>query len=103
MEFLVEIEVLVPPLMEKSDRDRLIEAERVRGRELTAEGIIRAIWRIPGRFANCAIWSCADATKLHEAISSLPMWPFSDVRVTPLAQHALATHCPGLAAGLVVE
>ena len=103
MEFLVEIEVRLPPQMEKQERDRLIEAERARGRELTAEGVIRAIWRIPGRFANCAIWSCADATKLHEAISSLPMWPFSDVQVTPLAQHALAQHCQGLPSRLVVD
>ena len=62
MEFLVEIEVLVPPLMEKSDRDRLIEAERVRGRELTAEGIIRAIWRIPGRFARFGVYPGASRT-----------------------------------------
>ena len=100
MEFLLEIEVRLPVSMEEAERARLVEAERVRGRELAEQGVIRAIWRVPGRFANRAIWSAADATELHAAIESLPLWPYIDVAVTPLARHALGEHCQGLAPGL---
>jgi muconolactone D-isomerase len=100
VEFLLEIEVRLPPSMEDAERARLIEAERVRGRELAAEGVIRAIWRVPGRFANRAIWSADDATELHDAIQSLPLWPYIDVVVTPLARHDLGQHTQGLPPGL---
>ena len=86
--------------MEDAERARLIEAERVRGRELAEHGVIRAIWRVPGRFANRAIWSAPDATALHEAITSLPLWPYIDVVVTPLARHDLGQHAHGLPPGL---
>ncbi len=90
----------MPASMDEAERARLIEAERVRGRELAEQGIIRAIWRVPGRFANRAIWSAPDATELHDAIQSLPLWPYIDVVVTPLARHALGEYCQGLPPGL---
>jgi muconolactone delta-isomerase len=62
VEFLLEVEVRLPSSMDDVQRAQLIEAERLRGRELADEGIIRAIWRVPGRFANPAIWSASDAT-----------------------------------------
>ena len=63
--------------------------EQVRGRELMDEGVIRRIWRIPGRTANVGIWDAANPTALHEALSSLPMFPYIDAKVTPLATHPL--------------
>ena len=103
MEFLVQIEVKMPAEMPEATRVALVAAEHARGRQLCDDGTIRAVWRIPGRFANCAIWSAPDATRLHEAISSLPLWRYIAVSVTPLARHELGPTCPGLPSGLVVE
>jgi muconolactone D-isomerase len=103
MEFLLKITVRLPHDMTASARAQLVAAERVRGAELTASGTIRAIWRIPGQFANYAIWSSPSATELHEAITSLPMWPYIDAHVTPLARHELSESCEGLPAGLVCD
>ena len=89
MEFLVQIEVQFPPEMDPALRSDLLDRERQRGLELRASGVIRRIWRIPGRFANVAIYDTTDATALHEAISSLPLFPWLDVKVTPLARHNL--------------
>jgi muconolactone D-isomerase len=47
------------------------------------------IWRIPGRTANVGIWEAPDATALHDLVSSLPLFPWLDVTVTPLARHYL--------------
>ena len=103
MEFLLEIEVRLPQHLTDEERTRLIAAERTRGGELAAQGIIRAIWRVPGRFANRAIWSTPDATTLHEAITSLPLWPYIDAKVTPLARHDLGEQCLGVPPGLNIE
>ncbi len=100
MEFLLQIEVRLPAEMPEEERARLTVAERERGSELCDEGVIRAIWRIPGRLANCAIWSARDATRLHEAITSLPRWRYLEVEVTPLARHELGPACAGLPPGL---
>lgn len=87
MEFLVSVEVLWPPDGDPDQRARLVAAEGERAAELAAEGTIKRLWRIPGRWANWGLWEAADATALHEALSSLPLFPWLSVAVHPLAQH----------------
>jgi muconolactone D-isomerase len=89
MEFLVQIQVTLPPELSSARLEELTDAEQARGRELKNQGVIRRMWRIPGRTANVGIWDAADATALHEALCSLPMFPYIDARVTPLATHYL--------------
>ena len=96
----MEIDIALPPDIPAERRAALLEDEAARGAELAAAGTLRAVWRVPGRFANRAIWSAADATELHGALTSLPLWPYMDVRVTALARHGLADRCPGLPPGL---
>jgi muconolactone D-isomerase len=100
VEFLVEIDIALPPDLDEARRAALLAAELERAKALADAGVVRAIWRVPGRLANRAIWSAPDATALHEAISSLPLWPYMDVSVTPLAKHSVAPSCRGLPAGL---
>jgi muconolactone D-isomerase len=90
MEFLVQIEPSGKPGLEGDGQTELVARERARGRELRASGAIKRIWRIPGRGgSNVGVWEAPDATALHELISSLPAFPWMDVRVTTLAQHPL--------------
>jgi muconolactone D-isomerase len=87
MDFLVEIDVTLPPSTPPERREELVAAEAVRARELATQGIIWRLWRVPGRWSNVGVWRASDATELHEALSSLPLYPWLDVRVTPLADH----------------
>jgi muconolactone D-isomerase len=90
LDFLVEITVELPAQMPEPERQRLREAELERGRELRAAGSIRAIWRLPGRYANVGVWSAGDASELHALIESLPLFPYLRVEVTALAAHPLS-------------
>lgn len=92
MEFLVEIDVSVPPDMDPDARADLLGNEARRGRELIEAGLIKRIWRIPGRYANVGIWEANDPTALHDAIASLPLFPYMDAHVTALATHYLEQH-----------
>jgi muconolactone D-isomerase len=87
MEFLVHIEVVWPPDGDPAEKARLIAAESARAAELVAEGRIRRLWRIPGRWANFGLWEAPDATAVHAALSSLPFAPWCDTEVTALAVH----------------
>jgi muconolactone D-isomerase len=87
MDFLVRIDVNLPPDTAPERRDQLVAAEAVRARELAASGAIFRLWRIPGRWSNVGVWRAADATGLHETLSSLPLYPWLDIQVTPLAYH----------------
>jgi muconolactone D-isomerase len=95
VEFLVEIEVRVPVEMPDETRRRLYEQEASRGQELIGCGAIRRIWRVPGRTANIGVWEAQDADALHDYLVSLPLHPWLDVRVRPLARHSLEDSLPG--------
>lgn len=87
MEFLVNIEIQWPAEGDPERREALFAAELHRGQELTRLGLMKRLWRVPGRWANWGLWEAADATALHDALSSLPLWPWMSITVHPLAQH----------------
>jgi muconolactone delta-isomerase len=87
VEFLVEVSVLWPPDGDPDELQRLTVAEAARARELAASGMIRRLWRVPGRRANWGLWEAVDATALHRGLTSLPLYPWLSIHVHPLAAH----------------
>ena len=87
MEFLVRFEINQPESMTSDERERLRGIERARAMELRKQGILKRLWRVPGRRAVVGLWDADDATALHEALASLPMFPWMDVSVEALATH----------------
>ena len=86
-EYLVHIQVNWPPDGDPAKRDELMAAERARGRELVEDGVIRRLWRVPGRWANWGVWRADSPDELHAALASLPFFPWLDIQVIPLAGH----------------
>jgi muconolactone D-isomerase len=85
MEFLVHMEVA---RIEGDEIERqLREEEAARSRELAKEGILLRLWRVPGRRENWGIWRVDDADRLHDALSSLPLFRYLTITVYPLASH----------------
>jgi muconolactone D-isomerase len=89
VEFLVSIDVRTPHDLDPDELAALQTAETARARELMADGALRRIWRIPGRRSNVSLYEAPDATALHAALSSLPLWPYMEIDVRPLAVHPL--------------
>lgn len=87
MEFLVNIRIKWPEGMSAQELERISVEERHKARELQASGHMVRMWRVPGRRENWGLWRAADATELHAKIASLPVFPFMDVTVHPLAWH----------------
>jgi muconolactone D-isomerase len=87
VEFLVRIDVRTPVDMDAERLAALQAAEGVRARELVAQGLLRRIWRIPGRRSNVSLYEAPEATALHAALSSLPLFPYMEIEVQALATH----------------
>lgn len=85
----MSIAARLPADMPDAERAALAGSELRRGRELLDAGLIKRIWRVPGRQANVGVWDAPDADALHEAITSLPMSRWFEVDVVPLARHPL--------------
>ena len=47
-----------------------------------------------GRYANVSILDVGSVDELHELLSGLPLFPYLDIRVTPLARHPNAIDPP---------
>lgn len=86
-EYLVQITVNWPADGDPVRRDELIAREGQRAAELASAGIIRRLWRVPGRWANVGVWAAPSPGALHDAISSLPFFPWLAVTVQALAPH----------------
>ena len=89
MLFLLRIDVSIPADMPQAEKDKLRERENARAAELIAEGTMQGIWRIVGRIANNSLWKADTLEILHDKVSSLPMFPYLKIDVTPLINHPM--------------
>jgi muconolactone D-isomerase len=87
VEFLVRIEIQWPPDASTEERERIFAEELKAGQRLARAGKLRRLWRIPGRWANWSLYEVTDATELHTALTSLPLYPWMDIEVHALAEH----------------
>ena len=87
MEFLINIKITWPADMDAAVKAKISTEERAHAAGLAKKGHLVRMWRVVGRRENWGLWRAVDATEMHAIISSLPVWPYMDVSVTPLAQH----------------
>jgi muconolactone D-isomerase len=92
MLFHVEMDVRIPIGFDSDEAARLKAAEKARFQELQRAGTWRHIWRVVGRYANVSIFDTASNAELHDLLTSLPLYPFMDIRVTALCRHPSSTH-----------
>jgi len=80
----------VPDHMPVERFDELREAEKRKAQQLQRDGKWKHLWRVAGRYANVSIFDVESHEELHSLLSSLPLFPLMDVRVTPLVKHPSA-------------
>jgi muconolactone D-isomerase len=87
MLFMAEMEVRLPPDMDPQQADDLRARECEYSAALQRDGRWPHLWRVAGRYANVSILDVSSVEELHELLSGLPLFPYLDIRVTPLARH----------------
>ena len=92
MLFQVEMNVRIPHDLPSEKADALKKAERERAQALQSQGKWRHLWRHAGRYANTSIFDVEGAQELHDILSTLPLFPFMEIGVTPLCRHPSSIH-----------
>ena len=86
----MRMDVRLPAGMDSSERTDILAKEKAYSQELQRSGKWPHLWRIAGEYANVSIFDVADNDELHDLLSGLPLFPFMDLTVTPLATHPSA-------------
>lgn len=89
MEFLVQFKWTVPAGMPDEQWQAIRAAERAHGGEMMDAGKMLRIWRLPGQRSVIALYDVADTSELDRLLMSLPMNPYFEVQIQPLAAHPL--------------
>jgi len=87
MLFHVHMNVHIPVDMDPDALADTVDRERAYSQGLQRSGTWVHIWRIVGEYANFSIFDVASNDELHGILSNLPLFPYMDITVTPLATH----------------
>ena len=87
MLFHMRMDVHIPHGLDPDVRAETVAKEKAYSQELQRQGKWPHIWRIVGEYSNYSIFDVADGDELHGILSGLPLFPYMDIHVTPLATH----------------
>ncbi|QLC25059.1 muconolactone Delta-isomerase [Parasphingopyxis algicola] len=90
MLYHVEMTVCIPADADGEAIEKLKAEEKAIALSLQQKGLWRHLWRIAGAYANISIFDVDDHDQLHRILSGLPLFPYMEMEVTPLALHPSA-------------
>lgn len=90
MLFLVRMDVRIPHDLPVDQVNDIKAREKAYSQELQRDGRWQAIWRVVGEYANYSVFNVGSNDELHELLQGLPLFPYMDIHVTPLARHPSA-------------
>jgi muconolactone D-isomerase len=90
MLYMVRMDVNLPVDMPAEQANLIKAKEKDYAQKLQHNGKWLHLWRIVGEYANVSIFDVADHDELHTLLSNLPLFPYMQIKVTPLAKHPSA-------------
>jgi len=87
MLFLVRMDVNIPTDMPAEEAAAIKATEKAYSQDLQQQGKWRHIWRVVGEYSNYSVFDADSNDDLHNMLSGLPLFPYMDISVTPLAKH----------------
>ncbi|MEX5293750.1 muconolactone Delta-isomerase [Kocuria sp. CPCC 205268] len=87
MKYLVHMDVNLPTDMPAEEAAELKATEKAYSQELQRSGKWPEIWRVVGEYANYSVLDVESHDELHDVLQHLPLFPYMDITVVPLAKH----------------
>ncbi|MEX3959260.1 muconolactone Delta-isomerase [Trinickia sp. EG282A] len=92
MLYLVRMDVHLPSDMPADQAEEIKAREKAYSQRLQREGKWPQLYRIVGEYANYSIFDVESNDELHTLLSNLPLFPYLEIAVTPLARHPSSVH-----------
>ena len=90
MLYLVHMIVDIPDSLPAEEAARIKAEEKDYSQDLQRSGKWPHIWRVVGQYANYSVFDVESNEELHNLLSALPLFPYMQISVTPLATHPSA-------------
>lgn len=90
MLYLVRMDVNIPHDLPTQVADDIKAREKAYSQDLQRDGRWKHIWRVVGEYANYSVFDVSSNDELHQLLQNLPLFPYMDIEVTPLARHPSA-------------
>ncbi|MBD7995097.1 muconolactone Delta-isomerase [Arthrobacter sp. Sa2CUA1] len=87
MKYLVHMDVNLPVDMPAREAAEIKATEKAYSQQLQRSGKWPEIWRVAGKYANYSILDVDSHDELHEILQNLPLFPYMQISVVPLAKH----------------
>jgi len=87
MLYHVRMDVRIPHDLGAEERAEVVARERAYAQRLQRAGKWPHLWRVVGEYANVSIFDVESNDELHELLAGLPLFPYLEIAVTPLAKH----------------
>ncbi|MBB4868183.1 muconolactone D-isomerase [Pseudomonas nitritireducens] len=87
MLYCVRMDVNIPRDIPAEEVEAIKAAEKARATEIQRSGKWPHLWRVVGQYSNISVFDVESNDELHALLSSLPLFPYMTMQVTPLAQH----------------
>jgi muconolactone D-isomerase len=84
--------VKIPHDMPADEKAELVAREKAYAQEVQRSGRWPHLWRVVGEYSNVSIFDVESNDALHELLSGLPLFPYMDLHVIPLATHPSSIH-----------
>jgi muconolactone D-isomerase len=90
MLFHVHMIVRIPHDLPAAEAEAIKAKEKAYSQELQRSGQWVHLWRVVGEYANISVFDAKSNDELHQLLSGLPLFPYMEIKVTPLAIHPSA-------------
>jgi muconolactone D-isomerase len=87
VKYLVHMDIHLPTDMPADQATELKATEKAYSQQLQRAGKWPEIWRVVGEYANYSVFEASSHDELHEILQNLPLFPYMDLTVVPLATH----------------
>ena len=95
MRYLLHMTVNVPHDLDPAMVADLKTREKERALELQRAGVWLHLWRVAGKMENYSVVDATDHDHLHDLLLSLPLFPYLEIEVIPLAVHPSSLEAAG--------
>jgi muconolactone D-isomerase len=90
MLFHVHMTVRLPHGLPAAEAEAIKAREKAYSQELQRSGQWIHLWRVVGEYANISVFDVKSNDELHQLLSTLPLFPYMEIKVTPLTDHPSA-------------